>query len=245
MEINKVYCKDTLEFNKQIPDKSVNLIISDSPYFEIVDDYFDHQWKTPEEFLIWFEQNVIDWKRILKDDGNLFIYTSQEMNAEIDIILRKYFIIKNRIIWYRQGGRPMTKKYRISHEHLFSCVNNLNNHTWNPDNVKIKSVYADKDKRLNPDGKVPDDVWVIPNLVGKKKEKVNHSTQKPLAICDRIVLGSSNPNDLVYIPFGGSGSEIVCCVANGRRYIATEMNEKYVEELIKPRVKNIEKITIK
>lgn len=238
MDLNTVYLADTLEFNKEIPDKSIDLVISDSPYYDVVKDSFDHQWDSPEEFLTWLEQNVIEWKRILKDNGTLFVYSSQEMNADIDIMLQDYFNIKNRIIWYRSGGRPMTKKYRISHEHLFYCVNDLSNHTWNPDNVRVKSIYADTDKRLNPIGKVPDDVWVIPNLVGKKKEKVNHPTQKPLAICDRIILGHSNPNDVVYIPFGGSGSEIVSCINNNRQWISTENNEEYFN-LIKNRIKNM------
>jgi DNA modification methylase len=238
MDLNAVYLADTLEFNKEIPDKSINLIISDSPYCKIVKDDFDNQWDTPEEFLTWLEQNIIDWKRMLKDNGTLFVYSSIDLNAEIDLMLRKYFVIKNRIIWFREGGVPCTKKYKISHEHLFCCVNDLDNHTWNPDAIRIKSKYADIDKRLNKNGKVPSDVFVIPNLVGRKKEKVGHSTQKPLAICDRIILGHSNPNDLVYIPFGGSGSEIVSCINNNRNWISTEINEEYFN-LIKNRIKNM------
>ena len=55
-------------------------------------------------------------------------------------------------------------------------------------------------------------------------------------ICDKIIKLGSNPDDLVYIPFAGSGSEIVSCINNNRNYIATELNNNYIEEIIKPRI---------
>ena len=57
--------------------------------------------------------------------------------------------------------------------------------------------------------------------------------------CDRIINALSNENDLVYIPFAGSGSEIVSCIKNNRYYIATELNNDYIEEIIKPRIENV------
>jgi DNA modification methylase len=71
------------------------------------------------------------------------------------------------------------------------------------------------------------------------KEYTKHPTQKPLSICDRIIQVHSNENDLVYIPFAGSGSEIVSCINNNRNYIATELNNDYIEEIIKPRINKI------
>ncbi|HEX8016557.1 MAG TPA: DNA methyltransferase, partial [Flavobacterium sp.] len=57
----------------------------------------------------------------------------------------------------------------------------------------------------------------------------DHPTQKPMALCDRLVLHFSNPDDLVFIPFGGSGSECVSSMKNARRFLATEINTKYIE----------------
>jgi len=75
------------------------------------------------------------------------------------------------------------------------------------------------------------DVWCFPTLAGKRfeSEKVDHPTQKPLALCDRIVKHFSNPNDLVFIPFAGSGSECVSSISNNRRFVATEINPSYID----------------
>ena len=133
------------------------------------------------------------------------------------------------MIWYRSGGISPQKKFKVSHEHLFYCVNDIDNHTWNLDDIRVKSIYADKDKRLNPLGKSPDDVWYIPNLVGKKSEKVDHPTQKPLKLIQQILLTASNKGDLIFDPFMGSGTTAVVAKALGRNWIGIEKDKKYVD----------------
>lgn len=219
---------DCMDILPLIPDKSVNLIVIDPPYFEVKGD-FDFIFESEKQYLEFIESVIVESKRVLKQDGSLFLYCSQEMGAYIDLILRKYFIIKNRVIWYRSGGISPRKKFKVSHEPLFYCVNDIDNHTWNLDDIRVKSIYADKDKRLNPLGKSPDDVWYIPNLVGKKTEKVDHPTQKPLEICDRIIKCSTNENDIVLIPFAGSGSELVKSKQLNRSFIGIEKEVKYYE----------------
>lgn len=237
LELNKIYNEDCLEIMRRLPEESVDLIIADPPYFEVKGE-FDFVFEGEESYLTFIEKTLKEYTRLLKPTGSLYMYCSQQMGAKIDLMLRKHLEIKNRIIWYRSGGVPPRKRYKLSHEPLFYCVKDMDNHTWNLDDIRIKSKYAKTDKRLNPKGKTPDDVWTIPNLVGRKKEKVDHPTQKPLEICDRIILGSSNEDDLVYIPFAGSGSEIVSCINNSRNYIASEISSEYIEEIIKPRLKD-------
>ena len=219
---------DCMDILPLIPDKSVQLIIIDPPYFEVKGD-FDFVFENENKYLEFIEMVIVESKRVLTQNGSLFLYCSQEMGAYIDLILRKYFTIKNRLIWYRSGGISPRKKFKVSHEPLFYCVNDINNHTWNLDDIRVKSIYADKDKRLNPLGKSPDDVWYIPNLVGKKAEKVDHPTQKPLEICDRIIKCSTNESDIVLIPFAGSGSELVKLKELNRKFIGIEKEVKYYE----------------
>ena len=76
------------------------------------------------------------------------------------------------------------------------------------------------------------DVWeFVPDKV-----RYGHKTQKPKDITDRIIKASSNEGDLVYIPFAGSGSEIVSCLEHRRRYIATETNKEYIDNIIYNRI---------
>ena len=67
-------------------------------------------------------------------------------------------------------------------------------------------------------------------------EYTNHPTQKPLSISERIIRVHSNENDLVYIPFAGSGSEIESCILNKRNWLATELNKEYIDDIIIPRI---------
>ncbi|STO12791.1 DNA adenine methyltransferase YhdJ [[Flavobacterium] thermophilum] len=253
LKINQTYNEDCLKFMKRLEVgvdnfNGFDLIIVDPPYYNVkgfsdagkLD--FGLEYKTKEDYLNIMETHIKEYKRLLKPNGSLWLYNSQEIGAEIDLLLQKYFTIKNRIIWYRSGGVSPNKKFKLAHEPLFYCVNDINNHTWNPDEIRIKSKYAEKDKRLNPKGKVPDDVWYIPNLVGKKKESVGHKTQKPLEICDRIILCSSNEGDLVYIPFAGSGSEIISCIKHKRNYVATEINKSYIDDMINKRIAELNKL---
>ena len=155
------------------------------------------------------------------------------MGSYIDLILRKYFIIKNRLIWYRSGGISPRKKFKVSHEPLFYCVSDINNHTWNLDNIRVKSIYADKDKRLNPLGKSPDDVWYIPNLVGKKTEKVDHPTQKPLQVCMPFIEKYSKEQNIIVDLYGGSGSTLLACEKTNRKCYMMELDPKYIDVIIK------------
>jgi DNA modification methylase len=228
---------DCLDFVIKCP-LQFDLIVIDPPYY-ILNEEWDKQWKSLEEYLIWIEKCIELFSKKISLDGSLYIYCSEWYQAEMDFILRKYFTILNRITWYYEGGRQKKKCYSYNKEPLFFCVKDKNKYIFNLDNIRVKSKYADKDKRLNPLGKNPGNVWYIPNLVGRKKESTGHPSQKPLEICERIIKASSNKNDLIYIPFAGSGSEIESCIRNNRNWIATETDNKYIEKIIIPRIKNI------
>ena len=75
------------------------------------------------------------------------------------------------------------------------------------------------------------DVWSFPTLAGRrfKDEKVEHPTQKPLSISERIVKHFSNKGDLILIPFAGSGSECVAAKKLERNFIGFELNQTYID----------------
>ena len=133
---------------------------------------------------------------------------------------------------------------------IWAQLDVLDKYTFNNSALQIPSKYAgQKHKRYDKNGnpywkevnptKQCGDVWEINKVKGGSKEDTKHKTQKPLMICDRIILASSNEEDLIYIPFGGSGSEIVSCIINNRNYIATEINKEYIDEIIIPRIKEL------
>src|SRR5690606_31805884 len=81
----------------------------------------------------------------------------------------------------------------------------------------------------NPLGAKAKDVFEIPTIANGSWEKVGHPTQKPVELMRKIILGSSNPDSLIYDPFGGSGSTYAVAEAYGREWIGTELSTEYCD----------------
>ena len=97
-EMNKIYNMDCLEFMKKVPDKYFELIYIDPPYFEVKGE-FDFIWSSFDEYLKWVDSLAVEFKRILSDNGSLFIWGHAKKIAYTQIIFDKYFNIENNIVW--------------------------------------------------------------------------------------------------------------------------------------------------
>lgn len=233
MEMNKIYCMDCIEYMKGLPNECVDLIIADVPY-NIGKDYGNGSDKQDKDVYInnlklW----ICEFNRILKPNGSLFIYTGKQYYAYYYIEIEKYMNVKNEIIWtYDSSGVQAKTKYGSLYEPLIWATKHNKNYTFNKKYAMVEAKTGAKrgliDYRKNPPQpynktKIDGDVWYYTRVRYKMKEYTKHPTQKPLSICDRIIQVHSNENDLVYIPFAGSGSEIISCINNNRNYLATEI----------------------
>ena len=72
LEINKTYLGDCLELMKDIDDKSIDLILCDLPYYQVVKNKWDNAWGSEKEYLEWVEKIIIEYNRIIKDNSNIF-----------------------------------------------------------------------------------------------------------------------------------------------------------------------------
>ena len=301
IELNKVYNEDCLITMSKIKDKSVNLIIADFPYFEVKGE-FDFIWKDFSEFLEWVEICAKEFKRILADNGSLYVYGHAKKIAYKQIIFDKYFNLENSMVWHKKDSiqyqyysvdlarcfnthterilfysnamdlsqNPISKYLKeefkiakITNREIASlfpsktggltgCVSN-----WlNGDNVITEEQYKIIKEKLNILSKRYEDLMVEYNdfiryFYNKNKledvllfsqessvtKKYNHPTQKPPKLTKSLIETSSRENDLVYIPFGGSGTELEQCQALNRKYIGSEIESKYYE-IILDRLKN-------
>ena len=96
MEVNKIYHDDWM--NNQLPDKSVQLIIADPPYYKVKGD-FDFVWKTFDDYLQDVEKWAIECKRVLADNGTLYWYGDAKNIAYAQIIFDKHFNLLNSLVW--------------------------------------------------------------------------------------------------------------------------------------------------
>ena len=320
IELNKVYNEDCLETMNRIDDKSINLIIADFPYFEVKGD-FDFIWKDFNEFLEWVEVCAKEFKRILADNGSLYIYGHAKKIAYKQIIFDKYFNLENVIKWlktdcqtrigyenfnsyppvtehilfysnefnmtglemiteeYIKPNNPFSKylkeefkKAKVSNKEiaklfpsktggLTGCVSNWlngdnviteeqylkvryflnNNYLLKPyedlrkEYEDLRKEYEDLRRPFNNKHRVDDVISLAQDvhITGTYK----HPTQKTPRLSKILIETSSRENDLVYIPFGGSGTELEQCHLLNRKYIGSELEKKYCD-IIEDRIKN-------
>lgn len=241
MEVNKIHFGDCIKMLQQIPDNSATLIIADPPY-NLNKDFGNSsdKWKNIQDWVEWSKEWIDACIPKLTDNGSIFIYGIHHYMCFIQTHLyERNLFYRRQIIWFYENGFAGYKGTLAAHyEPLlwFSKSNNFIYHTIrepykSTERLKHKITKNGKSWTPHPEGKQAGDVWNIPVLAGKRfaNEKVAHPTQKPIAICDRIINHFSNPNDLIIIPFAGSGSECVSALKNERRFVAFEINEKFIE----------------
>lgn len=96
---------DCLEIMPTLPDASVDLIVSDPPYYRMKNDCaWDRQWEKPELFLQWIDQVLEQFHRLLKPNGSLYIFASPRMAARVEVLTAERFEVLNRIQWVKHDG---------------------------------------------------------------------------------------------------------------------------------------------
>ena len=254
MEINKIYNMDCLEYMNILPDECVDLIIADPPYYKICGE-FDFIWDNVDEYIEWCKQWTLECERILKPNGSFYMWGAIGYNIGFPLFKIIDFLENNTelktINWITQRnsrGFGNAKGYMKAREELVFMTKSKK-YTWNNAYTNEKSNRKDLGANGKPrtnEFKRCSDVWIdITEASQSSKQRFklsdgsNFPTVKALALCDRIINASSQEGDLVYIPFAGSGSEIISCINNNRNYIATELNNDYIEEIIKPRIEKL------
>ena len=95
----QLHLGDCLDVMRSMPDKSVDAVITDPPYYRVADADWDKQWKTREEFINWLELAAVQWRRIIKDNGSLYVFADDKMVAYIQVMLDRYFLLLNHLVW--------------------------------------------------------------------------------------------------------------------------------------------------
>lgn len=230
-----------LELLKTIPDRSVDLIFADPPYFMQTDgellrangeifsgvndawDKFESLQAYDEFCKIWLSE----CKRILKDDASIWVIGSFQNIFRLGYIMQDLgFWILNDVIWSKPNPVPNFKGTRFcnAHETLIWCSKNKN----------AKFTFNYKTMKFLNDNKQEKSVWNIGICIGNERlkgvdGKKAHSTQKPEALLEKIILSSTKKGYLILDPFFGTGTTGAVAKRLGRHYLGIEQNENYVQ----------------
>lgn len=85
-------------------DGSVDLIVTDPPYFKVKKEAWDRQWETPKAFLSWLDTVLVQFERILKPNGSLYMFASPRMAARVEVLIGERFNVLNSITWVKDAG---------------------------------------------------------------------------------------------------------------------------------------------
>jgi len=113
---------DCLEAMRQMPDNSIDAIITDPPYFKVKGEDWDNQWDKPTEFLAWVGELVAELERLLKPNGSLYFFASPQMAARVEVEISKRLNILNNITWRkgRDGKKELSRGNQAAKDNLRS-----------------------------------------------------------------------------------------------------------------------------
>lgn len=240
---------DCLDFMRGCPSEIFDLAIADPPYFEIYGD-FDYIWENVDQYIEWSKAWITELHRVLKPTGSFYLWGKIGFGKGFPLFKicdwmekEKLFIIRNWITQRNSRGRGNKKGYMEAREELVFSTKSRE-YTWHNAYTKEKTNRRDAGfdgKPRKSAYKRVSDVWTdIAEASQSSRERFaihgkNFPTVKSQGLCQRIVEASSNPGDLVFIPFGGSGSEAIACELLGRKWILTEISQDYINDIIVPR----------
>jgi DNA modification methylase len=249
IELNRIYVGDCIELMRKLPDGCASLIIADPPYN--LGKTFGNwrEWRDVDQWLPWCKSWLSECKRILKNGGSIFVYGIHHYLCFLQVAMYEQgFSYRRQIIWRYENGFAGYTKTLAAHYEPVLWFSNGEQYTYHEirepykSTERLKHPITKKGKvwTPNPAGRLAGDVWSFPVLAGRRfrDEKVDHPTQKPLSITNRIVQHFSNEGDLVVVPFVGSGTECVSAFVNNRNYWGTDINKDYVD-LAEKRIKLI------
>ncbi len=250
--LNTIQHMDCIVGMKLIPSKSIDLIVADPPYNLSKGNEWkwDRSVKLPGFGGVWnkvmepwdsmplseYWDFTATWlteaKRVLKPTGSIWVFGTYHNIGIINTLFQILRIeIINEIIWYKRNAFPNLsgRRFTASHENLLwgHVGGRQRKYYFNYKEAKNGLFPEDATKKA---GKQMRTLWDIPN--NKAREEIQfgkHPTQKPLALTNRVVLLTSRPRDLCLIPFAGAGSECVSAKLFGRRFIAFEIDARYIE----------------
>ncbi|MFI4912021.1 MAG: DNA-methyltransferase [Sedimentisphaeraceae bacterium JB056] len=239
--INKTIQQDVLDAADFLPEKFVDLLIADPPY-NLTKKFNTHSFsmiphiKYVEYIDSWFSKII----KVLKPNASVYICSDWRSSAAVQTVLSKYLTVRNRITWEREKGRGSQKNWKNSSEDIWFATMS-DKYTFNIDDVKLnKRVIAPyknsdgspKDWAESEKGKFrktcPSNLWTdITIPFWSMPENTDHPTQKPEKLLAKLILASSNENDVVLDPFLGSGTTSVTAKKLGRKYVGVEIDETY------------------
>jgi site-specific DNA-methyltransferase (adenine-specific) len=239
--LNRTIVGDCFDAFAALPAAAVDLLILDPPY-NLTKKFGGSTFSRMPvpDYTGWLRRLFCSVRPLLKPTATVYVCGDWLTSASIFAVASEHFIVRNRITWEREKGRGALANWKNASEDIWFCTVS-DRFTFNVDAVKLRrqviAPYRDaagrpKDWLETDDGNFrdthPSNLWTdITVPFWSMPENTDHPAQKSEKLVARLVLASSNPDDVVFDPFLGSGTSSVVASKLGRRYCGIEIDERY------------------
>lgn len=235
--LNKIIKGDCLEVMRDIPDNSIDMTFADPPFNlkKKYNKYYDK--KEVNDYLNWCKKWITEMVRITKPTGSIFVHNIPKWLTYYACYLNEIADFKDWIAWDAPTA-PMGKSLQPSlYGFLFYAKDLKENkfyeirypHKRCRKNGYLIKDYGGKKASLHPFGPLVSDVWTDIHRIKHNKYRDNHPCQLPVHLLERIVLMSTDENDIVLDPFIGAGTTAIAAKRLGRKYIGIDIDDTYVK----------------
>lgn len=235
--INNVIQGDCLELLKTVPDNSIDMTFADPP-FNLKKGYNSYKDRLAlQEYLDWCEQWIIEMVRITKPTGSIYLHNIPKWLTYYTTFLNKQADFKHWISWDAPTA-PMGKTLQPNHYGILFYAKDAKQlkfyeirypHKRTRKEHILAKDYGGKKALLHPFGPLVSDVWTDIHRIKHNKYRDEHPCQLPIHLLERIILMSTDEDDLVLDPFNGTGTTAIAAKRLGRKYIGFELDNDYVQ----------------
>jgi site-specific DNA-methyltransferase (adenine-specific) len=235
--INEILQGDCLKLFKNIPDNSVDMTFADPP-FNLNKKYTSyHDSLEFQEYLDWCEKWISEMVRVTKPTGSIFLHNIPKWLTFYATYLNKSANFKHWIAW----DAPTSHMGKSLQPSLYGILF----YTKSAKDAKIYELrqphkrdrkqgylwkdYGGKKDLLHPFGPLVSDVWTDIHRIKHNTKRDPHPCQLPIHLMDRLILMTTDENDIILDPFSGTGTTAISAKRLGRNYIGFELDEKYAE----------------
>jgi site-specific DNA-methyltransferase (adenine-specific) len=219
---------------RQLADASIDLFFADPP-FNLDKDYGATVSDSMKEgdYLHWCREWIDEGVRLLKPGGSFFLYNLPRWNAAVVGHLMESLTFRNWIAIDLRFSLPIAGRLYPAHYSLLYFVKGGRATTFMPDRLPLETCrhcggelhdYGGYKNKMNPAGVNLADVWTDITPVRHRRFKNRAANELNLKLLDRVIEMGSKPGDIVFDPFGGSGTTYIAAELKGRRWIGTEIS---------------------
>jgi site-specific DNA-methyltransferase (adenine-specific) len=235
--INNICQGDCLKLFKDIPDDSIDMTFADPP-FNLKKKYTSYKDSLEfQQYIEWCEKWISEMARVTKPTGSIFLHNIPKWLTFYASHLNKIAFFKHWISWDAPTA-PMGKSLQPAHYGILFYTNQPKGakiyelrypHKRDRKTGYLSKDYGGKKDLLHPFGPLVSDVWTDIHRIKHNTKRDLHPCQLPLHLLDRLILMTTDENDIILDPFSGTGTTAISAKRLGRNYIGFELDANYVD----------------